>query len=397
MPKKIKTPWSETWTVAGDDKTWVLGKNASIITEGVPALLVAAGSDGNTVRLLGQVESDGPGAMAAIIRGTNTTLTLGKAGSIEASIGINVLADGNRIVSNGDIIGLNAGIRSTHQVSIEVAGELVGGHHGIELEGAIAGSEIAIARGGSVSGGNGGIAVADGTDVSIINRGEIRSDALAIDIASGDATIVNRGKISGDIETGDGHDHMDLRKGSVAGEVRGGSGSDHYYVSSQAIDIVEDAAHPGLDRIYSKVTYTIQDNVEALMLIGKRAIDAYGNAGNNMLSGNDADNALHGGDGDDILKGFGGRDLLTGGNGADHFLFEPGSGRDTIADFVNGDDMIHFWNFDGIEGFADIESRMTQHGADVWIELNAKDRIILKDVSLLDLDELDFTAASGVT
>ena len=38
--------------------------------------------------------------------------------------------------------------------------------------------------------------------------------------------------------------------------------------------------------------------------------------------------------GADRLEGKGGNDMLIGGQGSDTFVFKPGFGRDTIADFV---------------------------------------------------------------
>jgi len=74
--------------------------------------------------------------------------------------------------------------------------------------------------------------------------------------------------------------------------------------------------------------------------------NAIGGSGNDVLNGNDLVNVLRGRDGADSLSGFGdndllyggaGADTLAGGWGADQFWFEPGSGRDVIEDFTDGD------------------------------------------------------------
>ena len=94
-----------------------------------------------------------------------------------------------------------------------------------------------------------------------------------------------------------------------------------------------------------------------------------GGAGNDGLFGGYGDDVLYGGDGDDFLMGVIGDDILWGGDGNDHVdagwgadfvalgagddyfhlgagddrvRFDYGNGRDTIADFGNGHDVIDF-------------------------------------------------------
>ena len=83
--------------------------------------------------------------------------------------------------------------------------------------------------------------------------------------------------------------------------------------------------------------------------------NASSGAGNDTLTGNDAANRLESGAGNDTLIGRGGNDVLVGGTGtdvmsggagADSFVFlsnadsAAGLGRDTIADFTQGSDLI---------------------------------------------------------
>ncbi|MEE3101905.1 MAG: M10 family metallopeptidase [Pseudomonadota bacterium] len=67
-----------------------------------------------------------------------------------------------------------------------------------------------------------------------------------------------------------------------------------------------------------------------------------GGGGADRLMGGAGDDALMGGRGDDLLIGGGGNDRLAGGAGADAFLFRlgDGAGRDVIADFETGLDVI---------------------------------------------------------
>lgn len=66
---------------------------------------------------------------------------------------------------------------------------------------------------------------------------------------------------------------------------------------------------------------------------GRRANEAVGNGGNDLLYGGDADDRMFGGRGDDYLDGRGGDDFLDGGRGRDDL--RGGSGTDTCTDGRN--------------------------------------------------------------
>ena len=114
-----------------------------------------------------------------------------------------------------------------------------------------------------------------------------------------------------------------------------------------------------------------------------------GGAGNDDLDGQQGNDTLIGGLGNDLLNGGAGNDVLTGGAGADIFEFYPGSGRDVITDFTNGEDRIEI---DGL-GRAGIEALIgsaRQVGSDVVLTLAADRSITLQDFRLSDLDLADF-------
>ncbi|MEM7213369.1 MAG: calcium-binding protein, partial [Pseudomonadota bacterium] len=128
----------------------------------------------------------------------------------------------------------------------------------------------------------------------------------------------------------------------------GGAGDDRYYIES-AGDVVVEEAGEGYDRVYSSISFTLQDNVEAGATRGSNAMDITGNALDNWITANDASNALLGGagndrliayGGDDTLNGGVGRDVLEGGTGADVFVIDSGSDLDLITDFEAGIDLI---------------------------------------------------------
>lgn len=63
-------------------------------------------------------------------------------------------------------------------------------------------------------------------------------------------------------------------------------------------------------------------------LAGNDNID--GGAGNDRLNGDAGTDSLHGRDGNDTLEGGVGDDLLDGGAGNDTYLFNEGSGKETM-------------------------------------------------------------------
>lgn len=111
-------------------------------------------------------------------------------------------------------------------------------------------------------------------------------------------------------------------------------GAVSYNVAGQT-ELVSEQSGEGDDTIRSSVSIRLPDNVEALVLTGDAAIDAWGNELDNRISGNGAANRLVGGDGND---------RLFGDAGADIFVFDTTPDGETncdrIVDFVSGVDRI---------------------------------------------------------
>jgi hypothetical protein len=118
-----------------------------------------------------------------------------------------------------------------------------------------------------------------------------------------------------------------------------------------------------------------------LTLTGGSNMDQlYGGAGNDTLNGMG---------GNDIIGGGKGNDTLTGGTGADHFVFHDGDGLDTITDFDATSDVVELHGY-GIGSFAQLQSLMTQSGADTVITFDPNNVITLHNVTIAQLHSGDF-------
>ncbi|WP_085629398.1 matrixin family metalloprotease [Pseudomonas sp. R16(2017)] len=99
-----------------------------------------------------------------------------------------------------------------------------------------------------------------------------------------------------------------LNGGAGADTLIGGAGSDSYVIDNVGDVIIEQGpSATDVDSVYSYIDYTLGANLENLNLVGG-ALNATGNALNNVLRGNDNDNRLIGGAGLDIMIGGKGND-----------------------------------------------------------------------------------------
>ena len=129
----------------------------------------------------------------------------------------------------------------------------------------------------------------------------------------------------------------DILNGGVGADLMvGGLGDDTYKVDN-AGDVVteENTSIPGsgIDIVEARVSYTLTNYVENLLLTGSAAIDGSGNGLNNTLTGNSAANVLDGKLGADRMVGGDGNDTYVVDNSLD-IVVEKNSDK-TQIDTVN--------------------------------------------------------------
>ncbi len=149
-----------------------------------------------------------------------------------------------------------------------------------------------------------------------------------------------------------GNDTLD--GGTGLDTMKGGVGNDLYIVDD-AGDLVAELISEGTDTVRSSIDYTLNANVENLVLTGA-ARSGTGNELANTLTGNALGNQLNGLAGNDVLVGGDGVDFLTGGAGADKFVAEINATKtaskdgpislDVITDFQKGSDLIDLSSLD---------------------------------------------------
>ncbi len=131
--------------------------------------------------------------------------------------------------------------------------------------------------------------------------------------------------------------------GTDKGETMTGDEGPNFLCAGGGDDILygqgnTDALYGGADndRVYGGAEADVLDG-------GAGNDELYGDTGADRLFGGHGDDDLYGGDGEDTLYGGSGNDELYGGKGADVFLFSKKEiGTDTIHDFKDGTDKLHF-------------------------------------------------------
>jgi len=145
---------------------------------------------------------------------------------------------------------------------------------------------------------------------------------------TGTNPINGTGNELSNILTGNAADNV-LDGGAGADTLVGGLGNDTYLVDNVFDNVVEDADE-GIDIVQSSVSYTLQANLENLILTGLAAINGTGNELDNVITGNAEDNVLDGGAGADTLIGGLRNDTYIVVNAEDVVTENANEGTDTV-------------------------------------------------------------------
>jgi Ca2+-binding RTX toxin-like protein len=373
---------------AGD--SWIITATATLKdTTDEPVILFYPKGSSNTLDISGTISGMGEHGYDIAVYGTDNRITIEKDGELTGDLGFYNQATGTSIINNGTIDTKYGVMDSEVGIDLTNSGSIASGT-GAAI-GTVAGSKIVNTHSGTItSPDNSALDIAGGGTgtTTLINKGEIHGNTAVFD-GSDDMKIINHGKIVGDILFADGSDLIDTRKGTVNGEIEGGLGNDIYMVSSQKTDISEISGE-GTDTVKSTVNYTLGDNIETLVLLGKGNTNGQGNSSNNHITGNSGNNTLNGGAGLDFLNGGKGNDTLAGGADQDNFVFVKGNGVDTVTDFVHGSDYVDILKFSGITDYSSLQSHISQHGSDTWITLGDGDKLILHAIDSTTLTADDF-------
>ena len=160
----------------------------------------------------------------------------------------------------------------------------------------------------------------------------------------------------------------------------GNSASDTFFIKSP-LDRVIEVAGGGTDKI---VAWTQRQpkqlrNIENVEVDGDKTYGA----------GNSTDNIVQGGAGSQQLYGGGGQDVLIGGAGADTFIIVKGQGNDVIQDFTPSDgDVVRLTA--GYTSFSQVQSHLSQVGADVKLDLGGGDATIFRNLNVSQLSASNF-------
>ena len=382
----IKSDRNTQWMIDADGDTWVIEKQASITVTGADAVFVQMGSDDNRFVVDGDISADVTAHAAIRNNGDGNIFIFGRKARIEGEQALVGGGDDTTIVNAGLITSTNVSLAQNQGFNLTNKGEIGGETFGIS----VAQADLILNKKDAEIGGDvGGIRLFGDGRSRIVNEGVISGGDYSILDEDGSISVVNKGRIEGDIYLGGGDDVLQSLKGEVAGAVHGGDGHDIYRISQSNLEIVENVDEGG-DRVFSTATFALPDNVEALYLRGSTNIDATGNEAANLLIGNRGANTLHGLGGGDLLRGGAGKDRLAGGDGGDTFLFRENDGKEIVTDFQLNVDGINIAAVEGLDNWADVRDRLEQHGSDVWLSGDGT-TMVFKNIDILSLDQSHFS------
>lgn len=227
-----------------------------------------------------------------------------------------------------------------------------------------------LAGGDRLAGGGGTDTLKGGSGDDLLQGG---SGSDRLDGGSGN-DILKGGSSNDLLKGGSGGDRLmggggaDVLKGNGGSDLLKGGGSDDRLIGGGGDDMLKGGGSGDL------------------LKSGGGADRLAGGGGDDSLQGGGGRDLLKGGSGDDRLAGGGGNDKLAGQGGADVFVFAGGHGRDTVADFVPGTDLIDLGGA-AADGFDGLNISRADGGTLIG---TGSGRIFLEDLRPGQLDADDF-------
>lgn len=221
-----------------------------------------------------------------------------------------------------------------------------------------------------------------------------RSDDMFIDLAAGFAggaefeqlIAIENVIAGGGGDTVKGDSVANTLDGGAGADLLQGNGGDDYLIGGAGEDFFNGGAGNDTadlsdrsDDMFVDLTQDFAGGVAFEQLIAIENV--VGGSGNDFMIGDALANLLDGGAGDDFL---------TGGAGADVFRFGPGSGSDTVSDFVDLEDVIDVSGF-GISSFGELI--VFDQGADTFIAFSDTAGALFQGVASAAIDSGDFIFA----
>lgn len=399
----LLTTRTTTWTIGSSGDTWIVKPAGKILSNLQDGIIESSDSSNNTIDIQGEVRTNvlpENSATAILAQGDRTAIGVADKGSVEGFYGIMLSGSDQRIVNagvihGGDEQGYGVYMRGDKGSTVENSGYIVGDtavflYAGINQSTPDGETVISNDKGGTIYGIDTAVEThsAAGEYLKLSNRGLLKGEETAYRGDVGSDRITNRGTISGDVQLGGGNDIFQNKGGTLIGNLYGGAGDDTLTTTSSSLKMIE-SANKGYDTVYSSVSYALNANVEQLLLTGSKAINGDGNTAGNAIDGNSGANRLRGFDGSDTLWGHAGNDVLIGGRNGDIFVFSEGDGRDRIADFQNGSDLINLSGWAEMNSYKDVLSHLRVDGDDIVISAGG-DSLRLTDVDRTEINKTDF-------
>lgn len=378
-------------SVSGSNGNWRLGSNAVIVSDDL-GMVGQEGTHDNRFMVAGDIVASEAGVLSY---GKNDEIVVGRDATIivngESSKAVWVVGVGATISNAGNVFASDYALLLEADHSRATNSGLITGRYGMTA----AGDDIRLVNGsnGKIEAAAVGLYAVTFADehVTLINHGAIvvAPDGLAVAGQFGNETLINDGSMVGNIDLGSGNDWFDTRGGTIRGELLLGFDDDTLITDKSNIVLTE-FANGGFDTVKSTVSYTLNDHVEALFLIGSGNIDGDGNNDANQIHGNNGRNVLNGHEGNDFLVGGKGNDRLIGGADGDIFHFGTGGGQDVITDFEDGLDMIDLGAWADVISFPDLMKHHLQVEDGRLVITAGDDSLTILGVQKDDLNSGDF-------